>query len=252
MVYLSCVKSFFRGVFAGLLGGGRCVCCGEFTFHVPLCIRCREKKLLDWIPSKDKDGRRIRCSVCGTELVSEIDICTRCRSSPLLSHTDGVVPVHPYRFWKKDLLFMWKTEGMRQLSPLLARLASKVMACEFCANGKLPLVPVPPRPGKLRRVGWDQVDELCRYLSAWHGFRVLRVLERTSVVQQKKLDRRGRLDALGTAYVLKKDAFLDDIPEAVVLVDDIMTTGVTIETCARCLKEGGVKTVYAFTLFSVT
>ncbi|MDE7392086.1 MAG: ComF family protein, partial [Treponemataceae bacterium] len=40
-------------------------------------------------------------------------------------------------------------------------------------------------------------------------------------------------------------------PPAVVLVDDVMTTGATIESCATQLKRFGVKKVYALTLFAV-
>ena len=47
------------------------------------------------------------------------------------------------------------------------------------------VVPVPPRYGKIKEIGWDQVDELCNILEHRFGFKILRVLERKSVFQQK-------------------------------------------------------------------
>ena len=119
-------------------------------------------------------------------------------------------------------------------------------------------MPVPPRKGKIRQRGWDQVQELCQYLKNYHGFQVLPLLERQSVEQQKKLDRQGRLENLGKSYSLakkfsKKSAAKKlTLPKKVILIDDILTTGVTLETCARALREAGVEEVYGCTLFYVT
>ena len=141
---------------------------------------------------------------------------------------------------------------MRQLSPVLARLMADFLRKEVPELVDVPLVPVPPRKGKVRRQGWDQVQELCSYLHANHGFQVMPLLERKTVVQQKKLDRKCRLENLGQAYgVDKKRLSRITLPKSVILVDDILTTGVTLETCARALKEAGVEQVVACTLFYV-
>ncbi|HPX25525.1 MAG TPA: phosphoribosyltransferase family protein, partial [Treponemataceae bacterium] len=65
--------------------------------------------------------------------------------------------------------------------------------------------------------------------------------------QQKKLNRDERIHQLGHLYELKKN--ITNIPEEVVIIDDIMTTGVTLENCAEVLKRAGVKKVHAVTLF---
>ena len=119
-------------------------------------------------------------------------------------------------------------------------------------------MPVPPRKGKIRQRGWDQVQELCQYLKNYHGFQVLPLLERQSLEQQKKLDRQGRLDNLGKSYSLAKKLSKKlaekklTLPKKVILIDDILTTGVTLETCARALQEAGGEEVYGCTLFDVT
>lgn len=121
------------------------------------------------------------------------------------------------------------------------------------------VVPVPPRKGKIQKNGWDQIDELCTFLNLRFGFGLFKVLERNSTEQQKKLNRTERLETIKNAYsvcnakTLSKalKPFNGIIPEKVCLIDDVCTTGSTIECCARLLKEMGVKNVTVITLFIV-
>ncbi|MBR5580549.1 MAG: ComF family protein [Treponema sp.] len=246
------VSHFFASCLSLFTGGQECLCCGKLSSWSPLCPECQREKLFIWTPKSQ------RCCCCGKELVSEIGICTLCRNQQLLTHTKQVLPIHSYRLWKKDLLFAWKTAGMRQLSPVLAQLMASFLKSEWGDLKEVPLVPVPPRKGKIRQRGWDQVQELCQYLKNYHGFQVLPLLERQSLEQQKKLDRQGRLDNLGKSYSLSKKFSKKlaekklTLPKKVILIDDILTTGVTLETCARALQEAGVEEVYGCTLFYVT
>lgn len=123
----------------------------------------------------------------------------------------------------------------------------------LCSLGleKKALVPVPPRPGKLKVEGWDQIDELSRILSKKHGVRVLPLLERKTSTEQKKLGRAERIGTLGAVYALSsqaKEAF-EILPEEVVLLDDIVTTGATMEKCAWILRDAGVRKVSGIALF---
>ncbi len=117
----------------------------------------------------------------------------------------------------------------------------------------LPVVPVPPRPGKIREKGWDQIDEICAFLKKGWKIKILKILKRNSKTQQKKLDRVQRLEGIGTAYSLVSESKLLEtkIPRKVILVDDVLTTGSTIENCAALLKKAGVEKVFVVTLFIV-
>ena len=121
-------------------------------------------------------------------------------------------------------------------------------------NGcRFAVVPVPPRPGKIREKGWDQIDEICSYLGKGWKIEILRILKRNSRMQQKKLDRVQRIEGIGTAYSLVSESKLlkTKIPPAVILIDDVLTTGSTIENCAALLKRAGVEKVFVITLFIV-
>lgn len=170
-----------------------------------------------------------------------------CRDSPVLKSTDKMIPLFSYRLWNKELLFMWKIQGLRALSYFFAGLVSKALKelqIEY-------IVPVPPRPGKIKKNGWDQIDELCKILKFHYGFKLLSLLERTSSTQQKKLNREERLSTIQSAYVLSEKVY-EVLPSELCIIDDVCTTGSTIETCAHIIKANTtVKKVYAMTLFAV-
>ena len=116
-------------------------------------------------------------------------------------------------------------------------------------KGEFVVVPVPPRPEKIKTKGWDQVDEISQILEFRYNWNVKRILQRHTDVQQKTLERTQRMEMIGKAYSLNADVKV--VPEVVCLVDDVLTTGSTIESCAEKLKESGCKKVFAVALFSV-
>ncbi len=174
----------------------------------------------------------------------------------MLGSVDGAFSLHGYQLWKKSLLFAWKLEDKRNLSPYFAAIFyKKLRSLEEKFGRLIPVVPVPPRFGKIRERGWDQIEELCFYLEKGWGVKILRLLERLSHTQQKKLDRVQRIEGMGSSYRLKDKKkirkIVTEIPDVVVLADDVLTTGSTLEACARELKFLGVKQVFSITLFIV-
>lgn len=231
------VRLYLKGhcFLSKLLSPQNCIRCGCLSDYI-LCRQC-----LDYFYQIPVANRR--CRVCGKILISEITTCISCTEDPLLVHTDSVFPVHAYRLWKKELLFQWKICGNRSFSIIAAEMFHTVLNRYYPS---LPVIPVPPRPGKIRNKGWDQINDVCILLKLQYGCKILPVLNRIERKQQKKLSREERLHQLGRSYELKKNAC---IPAEVVVIDDIMTTGVTLENCAEVLKNAGVKKVHAVTLF---
>lgn len=126
------------------------------------------------------------------------------------------------------------------------------------------LVGVPPRPGKMRQRGWDQIEDVCKTLHILYGFPVLTLLKRVSREQQKKKNRTGRLETKDTAYALRTDytkllahwakekgEAQTAVPKSAILIDDVITTGATVDACAALLQEAGIKKVDVISLFIV-
>jgi ComF family protein len=231
-----------------------CALCGETLAGreetiFGLCNPCRTKLIL----SAKEDGAEY-CGSCGRPLISEMGRCLFCREQGerLWERT---ALVYPYSGKYRKLLGEYKFGGNRALGFFLAERLQEACARLLAAEPGLAgtagqrtrgfplLVPVPPRPGKLRKTGWDQVEYLARLLKR-EGFPVYRCLKRLPSRSQKKLNREERLRNLRDRFVLIRPA-----PVAAILFDDVITTGATLEACAGALKNAGTEKVYAACLF---
>ena len=103
------------------------------------------------------------------------------------------------------------------------------------------VVPVPLHPARRRRRGYNQAellaDELARRSGALAALSALRRLEAGG----RQVGRGGeaRRSALGDAFTWSGGF----IPEAVLIVDDVLTTGTTLLECARAARAAGVRRV---------
>lgn len=249
---ISTVKGIIRGLLVLAAGGRECAVCGARCGALFLCKKCQERVMRNMSISADDK----RCCVCGRTLISERGICMRCRDSNkrVLHSTKRVLPLSSYRLWMRNLILSWKENGEKALSPFFARRAADALMFLDCKA----VVPVPPRQGKLRTAGWDQIDDLCTNLMP--QFKVLKLLYRTNNVQQKSLEADDRLKMIHSGtYRMKENNALKKalrsaggvMPERVCLIDDVMTTGATIECCAKALHDGGIKEVDVVTLSAV-
>lgn len=237
-------NKIFRLFFSFIDNGENCVVCGKKTILTPICIKCKK----DYF-SIDELFTQRRCSICGKKLISTIGTCIKCRENRVLFHTDSVFPLFSYRLWNKELMFRWKIQSERIISSFFAQLINQILKyLEFDA-----IIPIPPRKGKIKKNGWDQIEELCTILEKLYDYKVLRILERKTKKEQKKLNREERLLQIQNGYCVHKKRFskLNKIPKKVCIIDDVCTTGATLESCAKILKENGIEKVYAVTLFIV-
>lgn len=108
------------------------------------------------------------------------------------------------------------------------------------------LIPVPLHPQRLKERGFNQAELLAREVAAATGFPLMvGPLERIRATsQQALLDVAGRIENVADAFVWRGPA----PPARVVLVDDVLTTGATVNACAAALRAGGAREVYALAL----
>jgi ComF family protein len=201
---------------------------GETDPSVPVCARCRMRL----IPIADP-----RCPGCGMPLLVEEGRCTRCRTAGYAFASS--IAVFAYRGIVRDLVIALKSGGRRRLALLFAPFLARLLAERRPGTA---VVPVPSRPG---RSGSDPVELLARELERRHGVQVLRLLCRRAGAAQKSLSHTDRLRNLqGRIHVARGTHPVG----ALVVIDDVFTTGATVDACARALIAAGAARVDAVTL----
>jgi ComF family protein len=110
------------------------------------------------------------------------------------------------------------------------------------------IVPVPLHPDRLRERGYNQADLIARPLARRLGVKLRPdVLVRTRPrPPQLVLSRTERWKSVGGAYATREGVRVDKL--RVLLVDDVMTTGATLDSCARALRKAGAAEVFGLTV----
>jgi ComF family protein len=150
----------------------------------------------------------------------------------------GVDGLFAYNDPAGELLRSYKFGGQKALADLWARR----FGLQLFRPG--PLVPVPSLRRRAWQRGWDPVLHLVRALGRETGLPVWRVLVRRPSQVQKTLGRAARRTNAQEAYAVStsKSKLLAGLP-LVWLVDDVVTTGATVEACADALARAGVQEV---------
>lgn len=211
----------------------RCLGCGDPS-PGPLCRSCQAR----FQPACTPDPGQGRCPVCGQVLLAETGCCVDCSAQTWsFPSLDGLFS---YQEPAAELLRLYKFGD----GASLARSWAAAAAARLSPRG--PLVPVPPLRTNLWKRGWDPVQLFTSALGRSAGLPVWKLLVRRASFSQKTLDRSGRLENARRAYTLARFATrrLGRVAPGVVwLVDDVVTTGATVEACSRLLRQAGAAEV---------
>lgn len=105
------------------------------------------------------------------------------------------------------------------------------------------LIPVPLHPRRARERGFDQADWLARRLAARHGLILAHAQRRQATRSQRGLDRAERYRNLRGGFVVERA-----LPSRVALLDDVMTTGATLDALAQACLTAGAREVEAWSV----
>jgi ComF family protein len=222
------VRTFFApacaacdGVLRRPLASPVCEVCwrGVARLSPPLCVRCG-----DVLPFSGADGPE----------------CARCRERvPVLAVARSA---GEYTGALRDILHAFKFHRRRALAAPLAELV-KAEAGDVLAGADA-VVPVPLHPLRALQRGFNQADDLARELGlpVWRDLR-----RRRHGPPQASLPATAR--PANVRRVFRAGFGCRRLRNrTIVLVDDVMTTGATIEACARALLDAGVRRVSAVTV----
>lgn len=182
------------------------------------------------------------CLKCGKEVAKEEqEYCYDCMKLP--KHFKKGYPLLRYQGDCRKGMEAFKYHNRREYAQIYGELLAEHYGAEFQSLVLDAILPVPVHPHKKRMRGYNQAELLAKELSRRIGLPyypdyLLRVVD---TVPQKELNDRQRLRNLKNAFVLKENHVE---LRKVLLVDDIYTTGATIEACTDILIEQGVEEVY--------
>ncbi len=219
----------------------RCCSCGQPVTHGQengLCWDCRSDTHPITPPC---------CSQCGMPVAGRVDHafrCARCeetrpaytRARSLFRYEGGV----------RDAIHALKYHRDFSVIPDLARLLTAGLQTHLPDVEHPALVPVPLHPRKLRQRGFNQSLELAKHL---HTFRPdlplwphLARVKNTETQTHLSASARRR-NVQGAFKATRSPA-----PKTVILIDDVMTTGSTVDACARALHRAGARDISVLTL----
>ena len=230
----------------------------------PRCGACGD--LLDWYDAPRRGD--VLCEKCLAEWKSEqLRTCERCakvlhdctcmpdalRKSKCRSLGKVVWYLHGRRdVVQNRLIYRIKDTRERRVVDLLARTLLPILKRMLEENSPVTdgavLTYLPRGLGARLRTGTDQARELALALSRLSGVPCVRLLRRRvqKSRSQKQLGAKARRANASAAFGLTRAA--REIPRAVILVDDIVTTGESMAACVRLLRTAGAEAVFGLTV----
>ena len=175
--------------------------------------------------------------------------CSSCRESPL--DVDAIRAPFLFGGAIQEAVHALKYRNLRAAAPRLGELLG-----EFLASSKIPgdvLVPVPLHSSRRRQRGYNQSELLAREVSKTTGLKVdnglLARIRNTpaQVGSAGRAERRRNVDGSFEAKTGPR-AKHDLRGAAIIVVDDVATTGSTISACASALKSAGAASVWGLVL----
>jgi ComF family protein len=191
------------------------------------------------------------CAGCERDLREGLfDRPRRSMPEPVPIHLPPVTSRGPYAGVVRQLVTAYKDDGRRDLRPVLAELLAQSMT--VAGSGRpVVVIPMPSSRSAVRRRGDDPVGDLVVAAAARvpGSPPVLALLRpRRRLADQSTLGHRERAANLAGAYAVRSDGAADINGRAVVLVDDVVTTGATLAEAARVVRRKGGLVVGAATL----
>ncbi len=209
----------------------RCVVCDRTGSW--LCSTCVEQMELVRPPL---------CPLCGMS-TSRPQRCPSCLDRPL--RIDGIRAVGYLEGALRTAIHRFKYSNLRPLAAPLGRLAS-----DYLTRHRLPVdtvVPVPLHSRRLRERGYNQAALLAGEIGRATKMTVVEdVLQRVrSTTPQVGLNAAQRRENVRGAFRCANASLKN---RRVLLVDDVCTTGATMESCSMALREAGVSVVWGLAL----
>ena len=221
----------------GILYPKRCVACDKVLLKIEkdvgFCKECQPKIRLVG------DGV---CMKCGAPIEdTRVEFCKTCQTFE--HYYDQNKGIYVYTGEMKNAMYRFKYSNRRCYGKVFARHAARMYGGWLKKNGIEAIVPVPMYKDKEKMRGYNQAKVFGKALSDATGIPLADgIIRRDSdTTVMKQLNSLKRKKNLLNAFSLQKNVVQF---RKVLIVDDIYTTGTTMDEVAKVLKSGGVKELF--------
>lgn len=249
-----------RGMLEGGLGAADagCLWCGGVRRGGPasrlrqICGACASE--VPWI-------EQVHCAACGRG--EPCPDCVRRETSFIVANRSAVM----YTTLMKEWLARYKYRGSEKLAPMFGEMAGYAFgrlretwgkeARGATARTILTFVPLSER--RLEERGFNQAETMARYVGGRYRLPVVPLLARTRHTEKQSYkSRRERLESLERAFALREGGALElrrlqaEGPLRVVVMDDVYTTGSTMQRCGETIASAASDDAGALRVYGVT
>ncbi|EOC99398.1 ComF family protein [Caldisalinibacter kiritimatiensis] len=220
---------------------GVCFICDSYDEEIGedhICDECKQK--LKFIGEH-------RCSICGRplELGYIPDKCHECIKS--IHYFTKVIAPLEYTGITKDAIYKYKYGKKAYMYKALGHLMVQALQNEDIEDIDL-IVPVPLHRSKLVNRGFNQAELLGKYISNYFNIPMdsKNLIRARKTKIQNKLSKKERRKNIKGAFKTKRSKVFEE--KKILLIDDIYTTGATVDECSKVLLHAGAEEIVVLVL----
>lgn len=184
------------------------------------------------------------CMKCGKKLADEAQLCSDCASASHMYNRGRSL----YEYASAALsIYKFKYGGRREYADYYGEQIAEYLG-DFIRKVKPDaLIPIPLHRKRLNKRGYNQAEELAKAIGKYTGIPMeskllKRVRNTTAMKQLSPGERRANLK---NAFIISGNSVK---LRTIIIIDDIYTTGTTLDEAARAFHEAGVGDIYFITL----
>lgn len=229
--------TYIRDLAIDLLYPARCPVCQDIApWGRDICPECEAR--LPVITSG-------RCMCCGKPVEDGDLYCRECGNGEHIF--DEGLGIYPYTDVWRTAIAGLKYKGRKEYGRTFGRLIAEKAADRLEKWRPQVIVPVPVHRARLAERGYNQAAVIAREVAERYRIplRADGLVRTGETLAMKNLGRAERFENLRGVLAISPDFY---VPARVLLIDDIYTTGATLDACSAVLKEAGAACVYFLTV----
>lgn len=231
-------KSRGKEVLYSIFFPRRCpICDSVVVYGKDICEECEKRISYVADPS---------CKKCGKQISSEqSEYCSDC--SRKIHHYKQGKSIFLYQKGMKRSMYRFKYAGRKEYASFYARIAKERIQYWVTHRGIEVIIPIPLHRHRQNKRGYNQAEVFAKSLGDYLQLPVdTKLVKRIkNTIPQKELNDKQRKDNLKGAFQLQTNIVKY---RKILLVDDIYTTGSTIDAVAKCFLDAGTEEVYFLTV----